>query len=69
MTPETYQRWLECTCGTCRALADVAHDRVEWDALFERTKQFCATASQHAEEPRQKLTYSQQLRIVDEWLP
>lgn len=51
MTSEAHQRWLDCTCGTCIALAEVAYDRAEWLALFEHTKQRCPNWSQPANEP------------------
>lgn len=51
MTSEAHQRWLDCTCGTCIALAEVAYNRTEWLALFEHTKQCCPNWSQPANEP------------------
>lgn len=50
MTLEAHQRWLDCTCGTCLALAYVAHDKAAWDTLFEQTKQCCPTWSQPVDE-------------------
>lgn len=56
MTSDAYQRWLECTCKTCLALAAVAYNKLEWDALFEQTKQSCAAWSQPVDADRRQLT-------------
>jgi len=59
MTSDAHQRWLECNCETCLALAAVAHNKIEWEALFERTKHCCAAWPQPRDTERRQLTFNE----------